>query len=285
MVATVICLATPRPANAQDAPTSLSDAEFAKTAEKMRDAALHTLDPQVATPRNVRDLNTKAGVPWKKGIVTTVFWIGNGKKGREAQGASAWDPKWESNYGGFDNPSAAKRKDYIPIGFIPRLNPFYVALPYNDVTKNKTKPEAKVVIPWFQEAFEAEGTSVCRDRWIAIRSAAGKVCYAQWADCGPFHTDHWQYVFGNERPRPNVNGGTGLSVSPAVRDYLQLSSTDITDWVFVAPSSVPQGPWCLYGTNNPFTQPKKAPVTSPAVPETLQKAEPLPAVASPERPH
>jgi hypothetical protein len=107
------------------------------------------------------------------------------------------------------------------------------------------------VIPWFKESFVQEGQTVCRDRWIAIRNSAGKICYAQWEDCGPFRTDHWQYVFGNEKPRPNLNGGAGLDVSPAVRDYLELSSTDVTDWKFVDVGDIPPGgPWAFYGENN-----------------------------------
>jgi hypothetical protein len=76
------------------------------------------------------------------------------------------------------------------------LNPFYVALPYNDIAKGATKPEARVVIPWFRELVDRgewqEGRSICRDRWVLIRNSAGKACYAQWSDCGPFRADHWQ---------------------------------------------------------------------------------------------
>ena len=100
--------------------------------------------------------------------------------------------------------------------------------------------------------FEREGQSVCRDRWLAIRSRTGRVAYAQWSDCGPFRTDHWEYVFGNERPRPNLNKGAGLDISPAVRDYLGLDGTDVTDWKFVDFRDVPTGPWARYGQNNTF---------------------------------
>jgi hypothetical protein len=65
-------------------------------------------------------------------------------------------------------------------------------------------------------------------------------------------TDHWQYVFGNERPKPNLNKGAGLDVSPAVRDYLGLNETDVTDWKFVEFSDVPRGPWSTHGENNTF---------------------------------
>lgn len=78
------------------------------------------------------------------------------------------------------------------------------------------------------------------------------MCYAQWEDCGPFRTDHFQYVFGNERPKPNLNHGAGLDVSPAVRDYLGLQPTDVTDWQFVEVKDIPAGPWRSYGDNNNF---------------------------------
>ena len=122
--------------------------------------------------------------------------------------------------------------DGLPVAFVPRQNPFYVALPYNDVTYGQFKPEAPLVIPWFKEAYRGDGQSVCKDHWIAIRKG-NRTCYAQWEDCGPFRTDHFQYVFGNERPKPNANYAAGLDVSPAVRDYLGLQPIDVTDWQFV----------------------------------------------------
>jgi hypothetical protein len=107
------------------------------------------------------------------------------------------------------------------------------------------------VIPWFKHEYRGPGQSVCRDRWIAIRKG-NRTCYAEWEDCGPFLTDHFQYVFGNERPKPNPNHGAGLDVSPAVRDYLGLAPTDVTDWQFVEVRDVPPGPWRSYGENNHF---------------------------------
>ena len=101
-----------------------------------------------------------------------------------------------------------------------------------------------------KESFEREGQSVCHNRWVAVRNRAGRIAYAQWSDCGPFRTDHWQYVFGSERPKPNLNQGAGLDVSPAMRDYLGLLSTDVTDWKFVDARDVPHGPWALHGENN-----------------------------------
>jgi hypothetical protein len=192
--------------------------------------------------------------PWKLNIVTTIFWTGEHPTANNPvpNSRSSWDRHWAANYGGYDNPNPGARRDYIPAGFIPRQNPFYVALPYNDVEGGRTKPEAPSMIPWFRTAFVRSGQTTLKDRWVAIRHG-GRICYAQWEDCGPFRTDHWQYVFGNERPRPNLNQGAGLDVSPAVRDYLGLANKDVCDWKFVEYREVPSGgAWARYGDNNTF---------------------------------
>jgi hypothetical protein len=191
--------------------------------------------------------------PWKSQIVTTVFWIGEQPSGNNLvpNRTSSWDKQWTKNYGGFDDPNPAHRSNYIPVKFTPRQNPFYCALPYNDKAKEGHRPEAPRVIPWFSEAYQGPAVSTCKDRWVAIRKG-NRTVYAQWEDAGPFRTDHWQYVFANERPKPNLNKGAGLDVSPAVRDFLGLQPTDVTDWRFVDFSEVPRGPWSTLGENNTF---------------------------------
>jgi hypothetical protein len=190
---------------------------------------------------------------WKTNIVTTLFWIGEQPGGNNLtpNRTSAWDKQWTKNYGGFDDPNPAHRRNYVPIKFTPQQNPFYCALPYNDKARTGHRPEAPRVVPWFQEAYLGPAVSTCKDRWIAIRKG-NRIAYAQWEDAGPFRTDHWQYVFANERPKPNLNKGAGLDVSPAVRDYLGLKQTDVTDWRFVDFSDVPRGPWSILGENNTF---------------------------------
>jgi hypothetical protein len=237
--------------------------DFARHAKELREKAIQGLQPLVAPPAGTQRVAVSDQYPWKTEIVTTVFWIGRAR-GRKKDGstASAWDANWARNYGGYDNPEPKSRRDFIPANFVPRQNPFYIALPYNDVSRNFTRPEAKTVIPWYRDLVTSgqwvDGHSICHNRWLAIRNHAGKVCYAQWSDCGPYKADHWQYVFGNEKPRPNANGGAGLNVSPAVRDYLQLADTDVTDWKFVEVAKVPDGPWGLYGENNPLVGRKHA---------------------------
>ena len=193
--------------------------------------------------------------PWRYKITTTVFWVGEkaAPQNPVSNEQSAWDPDWMSHYGGSDEPDAGVRQNFIPATFLPGLNPFYVALPYNDIEDHHTRPEAARVIPWFKDSFVRDGRSVCKGRWVAIRHR-NRVCFAQWQDVGPFCTDHWQYVFGDERPRPNANQDAGLDVSPAVRDYLGLSGIDHCDWKFVDFADVPFGPWSLYGQDNPFVR-------------------------------
>jgi hypothetical protein len=204
--------------------------------------------------RNSRGIGS-GDYTWKLAIATTVFWIGEqaSASDRVSNEKSAWDTSWISSYGGADTPTSDERLNFAPASFIPRQNPFYVALPYNDVHDCHTKAEAAQVIPWYQSSFVRDGQSVCKGRWVAIRHG-NKVCYAQWEDVGPFQTDHWQYVFGDERPRPNGNRDAGLDVSPAVRDYLGLDNIDFCDWKFVDFNHVLSGPWTIYGNNNIFCE-------------------------------
>jgi hypothetical protein len=229
--------------------------KLSKKSNKTADDILFNVDPFSFTPPPRGAQSPKPGerFPWKKDIVTTVFWIGELPSGNNPvpNRASSWDANWTKNYGGFDDPNRARRHDFIPVSFTPRQNPFYCALPYNDKASTGHRPEAPRVVPWFQEAYQGPGVSVCKGRWIAIRKGARTV-YAQWEDAGPFRTDHWQYVFGNERPKPNLNKGAGLDVSPAVRDFLGLQETDVTDWKFVEFKDVPSGPWARLGDNNTF---------------------------------
>jgi hypothetical protein len=192
------------------------------------------------------------GGSWKENIVATTFWIGEPTSSRNPSNTrSAWDSGWMAHYGGEDSPT--QRVDFLPTGFTPHQNPFYIALPYSDVSNGHTKPEAAQIIPWFKSSFSQNGRSILKDRWVAIRRGA-RVCYAQWEDAGPFRTDHWQYVFGKERPLPNQNHDAGIDLSPAVRDFLNIGGMDSVDWKFVEVSNVPTGPWTRLGDNNPFVQ-------------------------------
>jgi len=185
----------------------------------------------------------RIGAAWKRNVVATIFWVGEqpSQNNPTPNVMSAWDMNWQANFGGYDDPQ--NRDGFHPADFTPRLNPFYIALPYNDVAKGGVhRPEASEVIPWFWERYRGDGISVCKGRWVAIHHE-GRVCFAQWEDVGPFEVDHWQYVFGRENPRPNRNKGAGIDVSPAVRDFLKMPSGANVEWKFVEDHEVPRGPW------------------------------------------
>ena len=229
--------------------------KLTKKSQRSEGEPIVSINSLVFAPNHLRSGPPEPGerYPWKRDIVTTVFWIGEKptENNPVPNRASSWDKEWSKSYGGYDDPDRSRRSNYIPAKFTPRQNPFYCALPYNDKAATGHRPEASKVVPWFNEAYQGPGVSVCKDRWVAIRKG-NKVVYAQWEDAGPFRTDHWQYVFGNERPKPNLNKGAGLDVSPAVRDYLGLGETDVTDWQFVDFKDVPRGPWSQLGDNNTF---------------------------------
>ena len=213
-----------------------------------------------------------AGAAWKRNVVATVFWVGElpGEHNPTPNTRSAWDQNWLANFGGYDDPE--HRAGYLPAGFTPMLNPFYVALPYNDVARGGVhRPEASEVIPWFCQSYRGDGISVCKDRWLAIHHN-GRVCYAQWEDVGPFEVAHWQYVFGKAEPLPNRNGGAGIDLSPAVRDFLQLRSGASVEWRFAEDRDVPQGPWRNWSQNAPFVRSQ----TKPHDPSTNPNPNPQP---------
>lgn len=222
-----------------------------------RRGSLAELDDPFGAPRAARVVVEDprdwwlARTKWKYGIVATVFWVGEQPTANNPtpNDKSAWDVNWMANFGGYDDP--VRRNGYHPADFVPRLNPFYVALPYNDLAVGGGhRAEAPDVIPWFWMDFRGSGISLCKGRWVEIHYN-GKVCYAQWEDVGPFATDHWQYVFGDERPRPNLNRGAGIDVSPAVRDFLGMPSGARVDWRFAAAHAVPDGPWKSLGIAAP----------------------------------
>jgi len=229
--------------------------KLTKKSQRSEGEPIVSINSLVFAPNHLRSAPPRSSesYPWKRDIVTTVFWIGEKptENNPVPNRASSWDKEWSKTYGGFDDPNRAKRSDYVPVKFTPRQNPFYCALPYNDKARTGHRPEAPNVVPWFKDAYQGPAVSTCKGRWVAIRRG-NRTAYAQWEDAGPFRTDHWQYVFGNERPKPNLNKGAGLDVSPAVRDYLGLQETDVTDWCFVDFSQVPHGPWSTLGENNTF---------------------------------
>lgn len=229
------------------------------------------LVPRVVVPTGNRSLTSTAApptaqirYPWKTQVTCTIFWIGERPSDRNStpNHMSSWDPQWAANFGGIDDPDPANRLanhangEFRPKGFVPKLNPFYVALPYNDVARSSGhKPEAARVIPWFARMHPEPGKTVCKGRWIQIYNGS-RSCFGQWEDCGPWVTDDWEFVFGNKPPKTSQNGAAGIDISPAIRDYLGLRSGQKVHWRFIEAGQVPYGPWNKYGpkmatTNDP----------------------------------
>ena len=151
--------------------------------------------------------------------------------------------RWVENYGGTDHPK--HRNGYYPAAFPPRQNPFYVALPFNDLASTaREKPMVSRFLSFWKETGNQPKItkSVCKNRWIAI-SYKGKTCFAQWQDVGPVHRDDYAYVFGFQEPKSHAQGMAGLDVSPAVQDYLGLCGRGRTNWRFVQVGELPEGPW------------------------------------------
>jgi len=197
--------------------------------------------------------------PWKTHVTCTIFWIGEQPSDRNPtpNNKSSWDQNWVANYGGYDDPEPANRianhstGEFRPKNFTPKLNPFYIALPYNDVlSSSRHKTEAARVIPWFARLRPEPGKTVCKGRWLQIYNGS-RSCYGQWEDCGPWETDDWEFVFGTKPPKTAQNGAAGIDLSPAIRDYLGLRSGQKVHWRFVEAGQVPYGPWKKYGQELP----------------------------------
>src|SRR5207249_11705621 len=63
--------------------------------------------------------------PWKKNIVTTVFWIVERPSGNNPvpNRRSSWYKNWTMSYGGFDDPSPALRSNYMAVKLTPCHQP------------------------------------------------------------------------------------------------------------------------------------------------------------------
>jgi len=110
--------------------------------------------------------------------MTTLFWVGepsNADNDFIPNDVSYWDQNWQANYGGVDAPE--RRRGHWPGGFIPKENPFYVALPFGEFIRGyELKPKVRS-IPWYRPGL----SPVLKNRWVEIRRR-GRSCYAQWED-------------------------------------------------------------------------------------------------------
>jgi hypothetical protein len=181
--------------------------------------------------------------PWRTYILTTEFWIGEGSTpiSSTTNVKSSWDEEWMQKNRGTDSPY--NRNGYASGGHASTLNPFYCALPFNDLA---FPDKAQNWLPhgWYRRAVEGKQVSACQHRWVEIKNSRGDICFAQWEDVGPLTYDDAEYVFGGARPRGLGSDRAGLDVSPAVYEYLGLSDRNrFTAWKFADESDVRPGAW------------------------------------------
>jgi hypothetical protein len=175
-----------------------------------------------------------------KTTMTTMFWVGEPADAENAfipNHESYWDKDWLANFGGVDEPWPRNR--HWPLGFTPKENPFYVALPYGEFLDDGMLKTKAYEVPWYQPGL----APLLKNRWVEIRHEA-RVCFAQWQDVGPCGEDDFPYVFGASNiPRNTFDAKAGLDVSPAVWHALGMRENKPTAWRFVDASVVPEGPW------------------------------------------
>ncbi|MHB1687620.1 MAG: hypothetical protein ACYCVH_09620 [Ignavibacteriaceae bacterium] len=188
-------------------------------------------------------VTASSNYPVHQNIIVTIFWVGEPADSSNdfiSNSQSAWDNHWLQHYGGYDDPRS--RNGFYPSAFTPKENPFYFALPYNDLDTNGVRKHPALSIYWANEKSWSPNESICKNQWIKI-TKGNKIIYAQWEDTGPGYYDDSLYVFGTALPENQTGNKSGLDISPAVRDFLGLSDIDTVSWQFVKPSEVPDGIW------------------------------------------
>ncbi|MDQ3008884.1 MAG: hypothetical protein M3Q81_04800 [bacterium] len=179
----------------------------------------------------------------------SIFWVGEASDASNAfiaNDRSAWDTGWQESFGGVDDPD--NRCGFNPCDFTPLENPFYFALPYNDLDRAGNRKDSARLVPWFAEKQQLK--SVIKNSWVEFRRI-GTTCYAQWQDVGPLESDDFEYVFGDAQPKNLFGVKAGIDVSPAVRDCLKMTTNEMVSWRFVDEADVPAGPWKQIITTSP----------------------------------
>lgn len=206
--------------------------------------------------------------PVHTGITATVFWIGEpvGNGSTNDNSVSAYDDNWLADYGGFDDYRSFRSPPYFP-SFMPRENPFYLDLPFDDINNKQARAVRLSVVPWAsQYAAQLAGKapfSLMKNRWVRlwrVDALGTHECFGQIEDAGPYVYDDAAYVFGagNVRPRSTQAANAGLDVSPALRDCLHFDTlndqNNRVSWQFVDRADVPSGPWTIVVTTRQVNQ-------------------------------
>lgn len=223
-----------------------------KNTEGMPITATSTNATSTETTATTTATSTDSGI-WKSAIAT-VFWVGEPSDADNnfiPNTMSAWDEEWQAHYGGVDDPDS--RCGSRPCAFMPKENPFYVALPYNDFDDDGNRRNDAAQIPWYEgNALSLhDDHSLVKNHWVAVRYKE-KICYGQWEDSGPYEYDDVAYVFGKSAtPKNTFDTGAGIDLSPAMRDCLKGGDVTSVEWQFVDTENVPEGAWTKVITTRP----------------------------------
>ena len=197
-------------------------------------------NPQVKTERN-------EAYPLHSNVTATIFWVGEaaGPDNDYIQNqSSAWLDDWQGAFGGVDDPNNRCGDNHFPCGFIPKENPYYFALPYNDLDDSGVRKVSAQNIPWYEKVVSDNPTSIVKNHWVKISYTAhgeAKTAYGQWEDAGPFFYDDFDYVFKNTK-KP-TSDRAGIDLSPALAAYLGVPGRGVVTWQFVDMADIPEGPW------------------------------------------
>jgi hypothetical protein len=136
----ILCAFCPGALKAQESDNALRVAED-RLLDRLWQMPFYLTSTRPRRPEN--SLPFRYG-PWREQIVATVFWVGESASLHNPvpNDTSAWDHAWQANFGGIDDPR--RRTGFFPAHFLPKRNPFYVALPFNDLIPNPARPHSTV---------------------------------------------------------------------------------------------------------------------------------------------
>ena len=156
--------------------------------------------------------------PWHTRIVATTFWVGEVFDPDAEDGSqmySTYDDHWYASYGGCDGMIQAgvcrterrhQRNGYFPRHMVPKQNPFYLDLPYDDLNDPIGFANRGTALPWasrkrYATLVDDPEVSLMKNRWVQI-SSRGRTCFGQIQDAGPGEYHDAEYVFGDQDARP-----------------------------------------------------------------------------------
>ena len=260
-----------------------TSADFTKYAEKLRESALLNMEPHVVIPTMSATQRVSGQYPWKEGIVTTVFWIGEEAAGNNPvpNFSSSWDLNWEQSYGGFDNPNPRRpQPQFRPGQFHPPPKPLLhrAALQRRDSRDNQAGSQNRHPVGSATSSSAASGRKASPSATIAgLPSAAAppaKSATPNGAIAAPSAPITGITSSATRNPSPTSTRAPASMSRPPCAIICNSAAPMRPDWKFVEVGDVPNGPWALYGDNNDLVQ------NSRRGQERMASAKPVPSHAT-----